>query len=113
MYKVIKDEGRGESIFLVNTEISGSLNLGKMSYRIMEILKEDGYDIASTRTKDTDTEILTKDKWDLKISDTTKAKLVEMATPIKKPIRKKVDKQPPQKKEKKIVDALDIIYGLV
>lgn len=111
MYKVIKDEGRGESIFLVNTETSGTLNLGKMSYKIMEILKEDGYDIVSTRT--TDTEILTKDKWDLKISDTVKAKLVEMAMPMKKPIRKKVDKQPPQKKEKKIVDALDIIYGLV
>lgn len=111
MYKVIKDEGRGESIFLVNTETAGSLNVGKMSYRIMEILKEDGYEIVSTRTKDT--EIVTKDKWDLKVSDTVKDELVKMAMPMKKPIRKKVDKQPPQKKEKKIVDALDIIYGLV
>lgn len=110
MYKVIKDEGRGESIFLVNTETSGTLNLGKMSYRIMEILREDGYDIVSTATKETDTEILTKDKWDLKVSDPVKNELVKLAMPMKKPMRKKIDKQPPQKK---IVDALDIIYGLV
>lgn len=111
MYKVIKDEGRGESIFLVNTETAGTLNLGKMSYRIMEILREDGYEIVSTRTKDT--EIVTKDKWDLKVSDTIVASLVELAMPMKKPIRKKVDKPQQSKPQKKIVDALDIIYGLV
>lgn len=111
MYKLIKDEGRGESIFLVNTETLGTLNLGKLTYKILDILREDGYEVVSTRTKDT--EVLTKDKWDLKVSDTAKDKLFAMAMPMKKPIRKKVDKPQQSKPQKKIVDALDIIYGLV
>ena len=50
-----------------------------------------------------------QDKWNLSVnSEDTKEKLRKLAMPMKKPIRD----QRKEKEEKKIVDVLDIIYGL-
>lgn len=108
MYKVCKDEGRSENIYLRNTETMGEVNLGRASAEIIEALKDEGYDIAGA--------IALTDHWDLEVNETTKEKLVKIAMPMKKPVRNK--KQQPvtatatTKSGKPVVDILDIIYGL-
>ena len=91
------------------------INLGRITTTICEILKEDGYIFETTFDMDTKPEdiIAYKDAWSLKVSEDTKDKLRKLAMPMKKPIRNQSKtKENKPKKEKEIVDVLDIIYGL-
>ena len=107
MYKIIKDVGVAENVYLQNTDTMAELNLGRITPSLVKILEEDGhrfYDL--TKMED---DVKFQDKWNLSVnSEDTKEKLRKLAMPMKKPIRD----QRKEKEEKKIVDVLDIIYGL-
>lgn len=104
MYRVIKDEGRNENVYLQNTDTMGELNLGRVMPSIRRALEIDGYNMFDTEKADY---IQCKDKWELAVSDSVKEELIKNAMPMKKPERKSKPKQP-----KQIVDVLDIIYGI-
>lgn len=103
MYRVIKDAGRNENVYLQNTDTMGELNLGRTTPTLLHALAMDGYNF----TPDTADYISPKDKWELKVSDEVKEELTKIAMPMRKPVRKQEKKKP-----KEIVDVLDIIYGI-
>lgn len=106
MYRVNKEVGASENVYLQNTDNGAELNLGRMTSTILHILEEDGYKFG-----DLDEEITMREKWTLKVSEETKDKLRKLAMPMSKPVRdqrKKVE----EKKSDGPVDLLDIIYGL-
>ena len=101
MYKVRKEKGRLETVSIENTETSASINLGNISMKMLDILKEAGY---STEEET----LMLGDKWDIEISNETKDKLAHLALQMKRPNRSKqavtTKKQP--------VDVLDLIFGI-
>lgn len=113
MYKIVKEEGKIENVFLQNTDTMAEVNLGRISPAVIRILTEDGYKFEDITGKEDDS-ITFKEKWNLKVNnEDTKDKLRKLAMPMKKPIRDQRKIKTEQKKEeKKIVDVLDIIYGL-
>lgn len=111
MYKVAKDIGKSENVYLQNTDTMAEINLGRITPGLLRILEKDGY------TFDTadDTSITLKEKWSLKVSEEVKTELGRLAMPMKKPIRdqrKKPLEDKPTEESKQPVDVLDIIYGL-
>ena len=107
MYKIIKDVGVAENVYLQNTDTMAELNLGRITPHLISILSKDGYKFESVT--DDDETISMADRWNLTVnSEETKEALRRLAMPMKKPIRD----QRKEKEEKKIVDVLDIIYGL-
>lgn len=108
MYRVVKEVGTAENVYLQNTDTMAEINLGRMTPTILHILEEDGYKFG-----DLDKEITMKEKWNLHITEETKDKLRKLAMPMSKPVRdQRKNKEDKPKEEKKIVDVLDIIYGL-
>lgn len=109
MYKVTKSKGSGQNVILMNTDTAASINLGRISIKILDIIKEDGYS-AEAGT------ITMTDEWDLKISSEAKDKLARLAMPMSKPIRDQ-RKKPKEKTEHKStsgdVDIFNLIYGNV
>ena len=115
MYRVNKEPGTKENVYLQNTDIMAEINLGRITPELLRILTKDGY-VFEDVTGSTKDDIKLKDKWALKVSDEVKDELRKLAMPMKKPIRdqRKVKPQQEEKKEtKQPVDLLDIIYGLV
>jgi hypothetical protein len=108
MYRVNKEIGTSENVYLQNTDTMAELNLGRITPRLLRILELDGYKFDGT-----DGAVTLKEKWTLKVSDGVKDELRKLAMPMKKPIRdqRKV-KQEEKKETKQPVDVLDIIYGL-
>lgn len=112
MYKVVKEMGTTENVYLQNTDTMAEINLGRITIDIMIALSKDGYEF------ETEGGITLKEKWNLKVSDEVKDELRKLAMPMNKPIRdqRKVKPQEEKKEEKKEVkqpvDILDIIYGL-
>ena len=108
MYKVVKDMGTSENVYLQNTDTMAEVNLGRIVPSIIHILEGNGYKF----DKDPADGVITyREKWNLKVTEETKEQLRKLAMPMKKPIRdQRKNKEP--KEEKKIVDVLDIIYGL-
>lgn len=132
MYKVKKDEGYHENVYLTNTDTMGVVNLGRPTPEILRALSEE-YIIEpfeSDTEEYTTPVIYKKDKWDLSINNDTKEKLLKIAMPMKKPVRSKVkvridesttvnintnpepSEQLKTKDGKPVVDILDIIYGI-
>ena len=114
MYKVVKEVGTNENVFLQNTDNGAELNLGRATTTMMDIIEKDGYKFSLIHPSDDISECITlKEKWTLKVSDEVKDELRKLAMPMKKPIRdqRKV-KQEEKKETKQPVDILDIIYGL-
>lgn len=113
MYKIVKDIGNTENVYLQNTDTMAEINLGRATMEMMGILEEDGHKFSPLHPSDDIAEcITTKEKWSFKVNnEETKDKLRRLAMPMKKPIRDQSKKDKP-KEEKKIVDVLDIIYGL-
>lgn len=110
MYRVNKEAGASENLYLQNTDTMAEINLGRITPFIARLLEEDGYSIGEMYAG---TVINVKDKWSLKISETAKDKLRKLAMPMKKPVRDQRKVKPEEKKEvKQPVDLLDIIYGL-
>lgn len=108
MYRVNKEVGTSENVFLQNTDNGAELNLGRITPTMIHILEEDSY-----KFDDTDGAITLKEKWTLNVTESTKDKLRKLAMPMNKPIRdQRKNKEDKPKEEKKIVDVLDIIYGL-
>ena len=111
MYRVSKELGATENVYLQNTDTMAEINLGRITPGLLRILEIDGYKFDST-----DDAITLKEKWTLNVSDEVKDELRKLAMPMKKPVRdqRKVKPQQEEKKEtKQPVDLLDIIYGLV
>ena len=111
MYRVTKEPGTKENVYLQNTDTMAEINLGRVTPGLLRILETDGYKFDST-----DDSLTLKEKWTLKVSEEVKDELRKLAMPMKKPVRdqRKVKPQQEEKKEtKQPVDLLDIIYGLV
>ena len=112
MYRVNKEPGTTENVYLQNTDTMAEINLGRITPGLLRILTKDGY-VFEDVTGSTEDDIKCKDKWTLKVSDEVKDELRKLAMPMKKPIRNESkSKENKPKKEKEIVDVLDIIYGL-
>lgn len=108
MYRVNKETGTSENVYLQHTNTMAEINLGRITPTILHILEEDGY-----KFDDTDGAVTLKEKWTLKVSDEVKDELRKLAMPMKKPIRDQRKVKVEEKKEsKQPVDLLDIIYGL-
>ena len=109
MYRVNKEPGATENVYLQNTDTMAEINLGRITPGLLRILEIDGYKFDST-----DDAITLKEKWTLKVSEEVKEQLRKLAMPMKKPIRdqRKVKPQEEKKEVKQPVDILDIIYGL-
>lgn len=105
MYRVNKEVGTSENVFLQNTDNGAELNLGRITPTMIHILEEDGY-----KFDDTDGAVTLKEKWTLNVTESTKDKLRKLAMPMNKPIRDQRKKVEEDKKQP--VDILDIIYGL-
>ena len=110
MYRVNKEPGTSENVYLQNTDTMAEINLGRVTPGLLRILEIDGYKFDST-----DDAITLKEKWTLKVSEEVKEQLRKLAMPMKKPIRdqRKVKPEEEKKEVKQPVDLLDIIYGLV
>ena len=110
MYRVNKEPGTSENVYLQNTDTMAEINLGRITPGLLRILEIDGYKFDST-----DDSLTLKEKWTLKVSEEVKEQLRKLAMPMKKPIRdqRKVKPQEEKKEIKQPVDLLDIIYGLV
>lgn len=109
MYRVNKEPGTTENVYLQNTDTMAEINLGRITPGLLRILEIDGYKFDST-----DDAITLKEKWTLKVSEEVKEQLRKLAMPMKKPIRdqRKVKPEEEKKEVKQPVDILDIIYGL-
>ena len=112
MYKVVKEMGKTENVYLQNTDTMAEINLGRITAGIMNALRKDGYEFETVDEKEG--RITLKEKWTLKVSEEVKEQLRKLAMPMKKPIRdqRKVKPQEEKKEVKQPVDILDIIYGL-
>ena len=110
MYRVSKEPGATENVYLQNTDTMAEINLGRVTPGLLKILETDGY-----KFDDTEDAITLKKKWTLNVSDEVKEQLRKLAMPMKKPVRdqRKVKPQEEKKEVKQPVDILDIIYGLV
>lgn len=107
MYRVVKEMGNTENVYLQNTDTMAEINLGRVTAGIKHALRKDGYKF---KTIDEEDGLTLKEKWNLKVSDEVKDELRKLAMPMNKPVRdqrKKVEED-----EKQPVDVLDIIYGL-
>lgn len=114
MYRVNKEIGTSENVYLQNTDTMAEINLGRATTAMMDILEKDGHKFSLIHPSDDVSECITlKEKWTLKVSEEVKDELRKLAMPMKKPIRdqRKV-KQEEKKETKQPVDILDIIYGL-
>ena len=113
MYKVVKEMGKAENVYLQNTDTMAEINLGRITAGIMNALRKDGYEFETVDEKDG--RLTLKEKWNLKVSNEVKDELRKLAMPMKKPIRdqRKVKPEEEKKEVKQPVDILDIIYGLV
>lgn len=110
MYRVSKEYGTSENVYLQNTDNGAEINLGRITPGLLRILEIDGYKFDDT---DVSEYITLKEKWTLKVSDEVKEQLRKLAMPMKKPIRNQRKVKVEEKKEtKQPVDLLDIIYGL-
>lgn len=107
MYRVNKEVGTSENVFLQNTDNGAELNLGRITPGLLRILELDGYKFED---KDGEPFVDLREKWALKVSDEVKEQLRKLAMPMKKPIRDQRKKVEEDKKQP--VDLLDIIYGL-
>lgn len=105
MYRVNKEVGTSENVFLQNTDNGAELNLGRITPTMIHILEEDGY-----KFEPSGGDITLKEKWTLNVTEETKDKLRKLAMPMNKPIRDQRKKVEEDKKQP--VDILDIIYGL-
>ena len=112
MYKVVKEMGKVENVYLQNTDTMAEINLGRITAGIMNALRKDGYEFETVDEKDG--RLTLKEKWNLKVSGEVKDELRKLAMPMKKPIRdqRKVKPEEEKKEVKQPVDILDIIYGL-
>ena len=114
MYKVVKEMGNTENVYLQNTDTMAEINLGRATTTMMDILEKDGHKFSLLHPSYDLSECITlKEKWNLKVSNEVKDELRKSAMPMKKPIRDQRKVKPEEKKEvKQPVDLLDIIYGL-
>lgn len=108
MYRVNKEYGTSENVYLQNTDTMAEINLGRITPGLLRILEADGY-----KFDDTVGAVTLKEKWTLNVTEETKDKLRKLAMPMKKPIRDQRKVKEEKKENKQPVDLLDIIYGLV
>ena len=70
MYRVVKEPGNTENVFLQNAETMAEVNLGRATVAMMDILEESGYKFSSLHPSDDLAECVTiKEKWNLTITE--------------------------------------------
>lgn len=110
MYRVLKPSGSHSTITLMNLETKASLELGKITTRILDILNDGGADGIRDDLSS---------PWNLTVPKETWVTLAKESMRITKPDRKKIKEEPiPEEKPsehttKKPVDALALIFGIV
>jgi nucleoid-associated protein YgaU len=107
MYSITKGRGSSQNVILTNTDTMGSINLGKITIPMLDILK-----------RDLTEELVIAEEWTLNVSAEAASELSKLAMPMKKPIRDQS-----KKKEEKTsvqdrvnngeVDLFNLIYGAV
>jgi len=113
MYKVVKEVGTNENVYLQNTDTMAEINLGRATTTMMDILEKDGYKFSLIHPSDDVSECITlKEKWTLKVSDEVKDELRKLAMPMNKPIRNQRKVKQEEKKSNKEIDAIDVLLGL-
>ena len=100
MYKVLKPRGSNNAVTVANTGTHASVIVGQISVPMLNILEEAGY-------KTADDTLNLMEEWDLEVNKEIANKLTHLALKMTKPIRTKE-----VKKEKKQVDAMDVLLGL-
>lgn len=103
MYRLLKSKGNNGTISVENVEKKAYTVIGRLTTRIITILDEAGVSVGTEEIKYTD-------EWDMPISSELATKLLELAMPIKKPIRDQRKKPP--KIDNKHIDAMDVLLGL-
>ena len=109
MYKVVKEAGTNENVYLQNTDTMAEINLGRVTSTIMTILNKDGY---AFNAYGEEGKLTLKEKWTLKVSDEVKDELRKLAMPMNKPIRDQRKVKQEEKKSNKEIDAMDVLLGL-
>ena len=61
MYKVVKEMGKAENVYLQNTDTMAEINLGRITAGIMHALRKDGYEFETVDEKEG--RITFKEKW--------------------------------------------------
>lgn len=114
MYKIRKENGTTSHVLLVNTDTMAEVNLGNITPTLISIIGKEGYHIITGHVTPEellkDKHLTLSTKWDITISNETKAELVRYALPAKVPHRKAVEEEKPE--QKPIVDVLDLIYNI-
>lgn len=109
MYKVTKGRGSGQNVILTNTDTLGSINLGKITIPMLDI-------IDVTYKEDLTKKLVVAEEWEFSVSAETASKLSKLAMPMKKPIRDQ-KKKPEDKVNRPApgadVDLFNLIYGSV
>ena len=107
MYRVIKEKGNNVNVFVENTELKKSLNIGRLSMEMIKILEEAGFTFGTG-----DGEIAMKDEWAMEVNTDTKDKLAKLAMKMSKPIRDQSKKSEQKTAAPDAVpDLFDLIFG--
>lgn len=104
MYKVLKEKGNNQNVTLLNTETKASIIIGRITITMLELLRSAGHEIGEETTL--------KDQWDLEVNDEIGKELANKAMTMSRPIRDQRKTEDKPKKDKKKVDALDVLLGL-
>ena len=101
MYKVIKSKGLSANVIVENTSSKSTVNIGRISIKIMHILEGAGIDISGKQS----------DEWDYEVNKEVATALAKLSLPMNKPIR---DQRKPETKKQanKQIDAMDVMLGL-
>lgn len=115
MYKVLKERGGLANISVVNTEKAYTVDIGRPTIEILNILHEkEGYTTKADDPKCLDIASV----WSLDVSANTASALADTTMKMKKPVRIKKDKseQPAEpeihRDDKQPVDVFDLIFGI-
>lgn len=101
MYKVIKSKGLSANVTVENTDSKSTVNIGRISIKIMHILETIGIDIEGKQA----------DEWNFEVNKETAENLAKLSLPMNKPIRNQSNKET-KKQANKQIDAMDVMLGL-
>ena len=100
MYKVIKDNGNNQNVFLVNTETNTQVCIGRVNKDVAEIAYNEVMTYNDYRERSVG-------EWDIKITTAQAQSLSKLTMKMGKPIRIREEK----KADKPKVNALDVLLG--
>lgn len=120
MYRVIKEAGVSANVFIEDTELKRTINLGRITVKIIETIHEMEGFVFNTPHPDA---IQYIDAWNLPVSYDTWVMLASKALTMKKPVRTKkniaetitveeiLNKTKSEQTPPKKIDAWDVLFG--